>query len=190
MSDDAASSFAPERFREYLLVLARQQVGRALDGKLDLSGVVQQTLLDAHRAGEPMGDWDDPRRLAWLRRALARNLTDELRKIRAGKRDVGREHRLEAALEESASRLEVWLAAEHSSPSQRADRNEQLLRLAEALGRLPDAQREAVTLHYWQGRSLAEIAASMGRTPAAVAGLLKRGLQQLRQVLHEPEGGR
>ena len=54
---------------------------------------------------------------------------------------------------------------------------------ADALARLPDAQREAVTLQYWHGRSLNEIAAHMGRTPAAVAGLLKRGLKQLRQAL-------
>jgi RNA polymerase sigma-70 factor (ECF subfamily) len=41
----------------------------------------------------------------------------------------------------------AWLTAEQS-PSRRAERNEQLLRLAEALEAVPEAQREAVTLHH------------------------------------------
>ena len=44
----------------------------------------------------------------------------------------------------------------------------------------PASQREALVLHYWQGFSLAEIAARLDRTPDAVAGLLKRGLKHLR----------
>jgi DNA-directed RNA polymerase specialized sigma24 family protein len=53
---------------------------------------------------------------------------------------------------------------------------------------LPEAQREAIVLHYWQGCSLAEKEAQqLGRTPAAVAGLLHRGLRTLRGLLNEPE---
>jgi DNA-directed RNA polymerase specialized sigma24 family protein len=44
-----------------------------------------------------------------------------------------------------------------------------------------------VVLYYWHGAAVAEIAQELGRTPAAVAGLLKRGLKQLRQVLHKRE---
>jgi RNA polymerase sigma factor (sigma-70 family) len=57
---------------------------------------------------------------------------------------------------------------------------ERAVRLAEALGRLPEAQREAIVLQTWHQCTLAEIAERMGRTRAAVAGLLKRGLSQLR----------
>jgi RNA polymerase sigma-70 factor (ECF subfamily) len=96
-----------------------------------------------------------------------------------------RERSLEAALDESSSRLEAWLAAEQSSPSQRAERGEQVARLAEALAGLPEAQREALVLHHWQGWTLAQIAGHLGRSPAAVAGLLKRGLKQLRDLLKE-----
>ena len=66
-------------------------------------------------------------------------------------------------------------------------RSERLLRLAEALEALPEAQREAVELHYWQGWSLAEIAAHLDRSTAAIAGLLQRGLKKLRHLLEEAE---
>ena len=52
---------------------------------------------------------------------------------------------------------------------------------------LPDAQREALTLHHLHRWTLDAVAAHMGRTPAAVAGLIKRALRQLRQEL-APDG--
>ena len=105
----------------------------------------------------------------------------------AASADQALEQSLEAALDQSASRLEVWLAAEQSSPSGRAMHQEQLLRLAETLARLPAAQRTALELRYlheppW---ALAAIARHLNRTDKAVAGLLCRGLQQLREMLHE-----
>src|SRR5262245_38968539 len=111
-----------EPYREYLCLLARMQVAPRLQAKIDVSGVVQLTLLEAHRAADQLRAQNEPQRAAWLRRILVNNLADELRKFAAGKRDVGRERSLEAALEQSSSRLEAFLAAEQSSPSQRADR--------------------------------------------------------------------
>jgi RNA polymerase sigma-70 factor (ECF subfamily) len=98
---------------------------------------------------------------------------------------VAREQSLEAALDASSARLEAWLVAGQSSPSQQAVRNEQAVRLAEALDHLPEAQREAVVLHYFQGCPVADVGRQLNRSPAAVAGLLHRGLKQLREVLRE-----
>lgn len=176
-----------EQQRSYLLLLARLQLGPALRNKIDLSGVVQQTLLEACQAGPQLDALGSEQRAAWLRRALANNLADEVRKLSTGKRDVRRERSLEAALEESASRIEGWLAAQQSSPSQQAQRHEQAAALMQALAQLPEAQREALVLRHCENWSLADISRHLNRTPAAVAGLLKRGLKQLRQYLHEPE---
>lgn len=176
-----------ERYREYLGVLARLQLDARLRGKVDLSGVVQQTLLEAYQARERFQAQNEERRAAWLRQILANNLRDEVRKHRAAARDVTREHSLEAALADSSSRLEGWLAAEHSSPSQQAMQQEQLLALAAALGRLPEDQRLAVELHHLQGRSLADVARDLGRSKGAVAALLFRGLQKLREALAASE---
>jgi RNA polymerase sigma-70 factor (ECF subfamily) len=173
----------PERYRDYLGLLARLQLDPRLRGKVDLSGVVQQTLLEAHQALPQFRALDPACLAAWLRRVLAHNLADEVRKLATGKRDLGRERSLEAALEGSSSRLGAWLAADQSSPSQQAQREEQAVRLAEALARLPEAQREALVLQHWHGWTLAQIAQHLGKSHAAVAGLIKRGLQQLRLQL-------
>ena len=178
----------PEQFREYLHLLARLQLDPRLQSKVDLSGVVQQTLLEAHQALDRFRQMSDAQQAAWLRKALANNLTDEVRKLRTQGRDVGRERSLEAALEESSSRLEAWLAADPSTPEQQAIRNEQLLLLAAALARLPEDQRRAVELHHLKGCSLAEVAEQMGRSKGAVAKLVYRGIEKLHALLAEYGG--
>jgi RNA polymerase sigma-70 factor (ECF subfamily) len=174
-----------ERFRAYLRLLARVQLNPRLKSKLDPSDVVQQTLLQAHQALDQFRGTSDAERAAWLRQILARNLAMAAREFARGKRDVARERSLEASLAGSSSRLDSWLAAEQSSPSQQAERNEQVLRLAEAVEELPEPQREALILHHWQEWSLAEIGEHLGRSRDAVAGLIKRGLKQLRQRLQD-----
>lgn len=173
------------RFREYLLLLARLHLGDQLRGKLDASDVVQQTLLEAHRKRTQFRGQSEAEWAAWLRQILAGKLTDAIRALGRAKRDAARERSLEAAMEASSVRLAGWLAAEQSTPSQQAQRHEEVLRLAEALATLPEAQREALVLRHCQGLSLAAISQHLGRSPAAVAGLLKRGLRELRVRLGE-----
>jgi len=176
------------QFRAYLELLARLGADTRLQGKLDLSGVVQQTLLEAHQATAQLHGRSSEEKAAWLRRALANNLADQIRRLRSGKRDVNRERGLEDALEQSSDRVQAWLAAEQSSPSTQASRHEQALRLAEALGQLPENQRRAVELRHLKGLSLAEIAGELACSKPAVVGLLHRGVQKLRELLQALEG--
>jgi RNA polymerase sigma-70 factor, ECF subfamily len=171
------------RWRDYLSLLAGAHLDPRLRAKIDVSGVIQQTLLEAHQKREALRADHPAQELAWLRRILANNLADELRKLATGKRDLARERSLEGQLGQTSARLEGWLAADQSSPSERAERGEEALRLAEALASLPEAQREALVLQHWHGWSMDEIAGHMGKTRGAVAGLIKRGLQGLRERL-------
>jgi len=179
---------AIEKHRAYLALLAQLQIDPRLQGKVDLSGVVQQTLWDACQAFEKAHLEDSNARLAWLRQTLAHNLIDEIRKLTGQKQNALREQSLERALEQSSIRLQSWLAAEISSPSQKIERDERALQLATALSRLLPAEREVVVLRHWQDWSLAEIATHLGRTKAAVAGLLKRALHKLREEIPGREG--
>jgi RNA polymerase sigma-70 factor (ECF subfamily) len=176
-----------ERFRAYLRLLARLHLDPKLRGKVDPSDLVQQTLVQAYQALKQFRGKSEVELGGWLRQILARNLARAVRDFARAKRDLAREQSLETGLAESSARLEACLAADQSSPSQRAEANEQALRLAEALEQLPEAQREALVLQHWQGWSLAQIGEHLGRGPEAVAGLIKRGLKQLRHLLQERE---
>src|SRR3954452_2233055 len=176
-----------EDYRDYLLLLVRLQMGSRLRAKLDASDVVQQAILHAHERraqvrGETEGEW-----LGWLRAILADALATVARRFDTQARDPGRERSLEAELERSASRMEGLLAADQTSPSERAIHGEELRRLAQALARLPEDQRRAVELHYLEGLPVADVAERIGRTRPAAVGLLFRGLMRLRELLRDRE---
>jgi len=68
-----------EGYRPYLLLLARMQIGRRLQGKADASDAVQEAFLGAHRDfGKFRGD-SEREFLAWLRQVLASVLANLVR---------------------------------------------------------------------------------------------------------------
>ena len=172
-----------ERFRAYLRLLARMQLGPRLQGKLDPSDLVQQTLLKAHAKRDQFRGKTDAELAAWLRAILANQIADALRRF--GRQGGTRERSLEEALEQSSARLDAWLAAERSSPSQRFVRQEQLIEMAEWIARLPEDQRTALELRHLQGLSVPAAARQMGKSPAAVASLLYLAMKSLRQMRDE-----
>ncbi len=179
MSQSLSHSDQLEQYRSYLRLRARLDVDPRLDGKLDVSGVVQQTLLEAHQGLAGFRGTGEAELLAWLQQILSRNLLDEIRRLRRAKYDAA----LECSLEELSTCVRGNLAAQQSSPVTRACRHEELLHLSNALEQLPQDQQTAVVLHHLQGVPLAEVAAQMGRTKPAVAGLLHRGMTRLRDLL-------
>jgi RNA polymerase sigma-70 factor (subfamily 1) len=177
MSDEPSPPEQPlEAYWNYLHFLARTWLGQWGERRVDPADVVQETMRKAleHRE-QYRGGPVEASRVAWLRTILRRTLMDI----------VGKSPRLLDELEHSSCRLESWLAAEHTSPSMRAAREELLRRTADALADLPKDQRIALELRYLRAPrwSLADIAAHLGRTEKAAAGLLCRGLDALRGSL-------
>lgn len=176
----------PVDYRNYLAYLARVQVETQCAARLDLSGVVQQTLLEAAQ-GQPETylDWSEARQKAWLRRLLANNLRDAIRHIRAVKRGAGEVQSLEESLNTSSTRLDALLIAHDPSPSQHAIQHETLEHLVHCLSELPESQRQAIDMVYLQSRPLGEVAAVLRKTKGAIAALVCRGMRQLRLMLKE-----
>jgi RNA polymerase sigma-70 factor (ECF subfamily) len=177
-----------ERCRVSLRLLARLLLQRhRLDD--DPSDLAQETLLQAHRDLGQFRGGTEQELSAWLRRILHNNVLDAREKAHARKR--GRDRVVsEAELARSFNGLDELLAAPDTSPSERAAREEELDRLAEALERLPEQQRQAVSLKDIAGLSLRDTAERMGLTPAALAGLLYRGRQRLHELLGGTTGVR
>lgn len=69
------------------------------------------------------------------------------------------------------------------SPAESAEAMERRHLVQHALQRLPQRNREAVTLHYVDGLSYADIAGFLGVTRTTVKGRLQRGREQLREEL-------
>ena len=181
MSQSATSpldGLAGHRF--YLKLLARLTLNKRLQAKVDASDIVQQTLLEAHRRLDGFRGESSAEMAAWLREILACQVARVVRDLHRDKRDVDRERSLQAALDQSSQRLAIFLAADQSSPSAHAQRNEWAVRVASALEALPDSQREAIVLHYYEGVKVQDVARRLDKSNAAVAGLLQRGLRALR----------
>jgi len=187
MTAQESTSQALEEFRGYLETLTYIQVSPRLRSKFGLSDIISQTLWEAYQALDRIRDLDEPSRKRWLRRMLVNNLLEEIARWKAARRDYRIEQSLEADADASSCRLQSWLAAEDTSPGERAAAQEEALRLLEALAHLPDRQREALILQRYHGWKLSEIAEHLGCTVNAVAGLHAHGLKKLRQLLSETE---
>jgi RNA polymerase sigma-70 factor (ECF subfamily) len=164
---------------DYLRLLARILWQPGVQRPLDLSDVVQRTLLKAHEKGHQFRGTTEQEWRGWLRAILRNELLREAEGNPAGVR----------SLNDSAGFLEESLAAEQTSPSQRAIRDEQAQRLAASLARLLDDERTAVELKHLHGCSVEVISRHLGRTREATAGVLKRGMHKLRLLLQERKGG-
>jgi len=184
--------FEPEAYRTYLGIWARvclRKIGY-LQSKLDASDVVQEALLQAHVALKDFRGATEPEFTAWLREILQNKLWDQKKYYERGKRDVKREQNLYDSIVESSVRFGMALeniAAVQTNAIQYVASREKARLLAEALASLPDDQRTALELRHLENQSLTETARFMNRTPASVAGLLRRGLAAMRQSLKEHE---
>jgi RNA polymerase sigma-70 factor (ECF subfamily) len=184
--DDNALGRLLEAYRSYLALLARLQISRRLQGKIDPADVVQDVFLEAHRNLALFRGTTEAEFAGWLRQILAARLTNLVRHYLGTKRrDVRLEREMAAAVDESSRVLDGGLVARQSSPSERAARCEQAVLLANALAQLPNDQREVLVLRHLEELTFPEVAARMSRTPDSVKGLWTRGLDRLRHILGE-----
>jgi RNA polymerase sigma-70 factor (ECF subfamily) len=182
-----SSEWSLDRYRPLLRLQARQLL---LDPRFkrlwDSSDLVQDAYCRAIEKFDQFRGTTDGELVGWLQRILANTAKDKITAGRRQKRDVGLSRSLEQAVEDSSVRLDVFLAAEQSSPSGRAERAEALVRLAAAMELLSEEQRDVIIYHHLHETAVAQIAEHMGKTEKAVAMLLYRGMARLRKLLVEP----
>jgi RNA polymerase sigma-70 factor, ECF subfamily len=178
--DAEALGMLLENYRAYLTVLAQRYLDPRLQGRLDPADIVQVTFLEAQRDLAAFRGHQIEELLGWLRNILRNNVSSAHQKhLFAQKRSAGRE--ISNSPTDSRPALTELAPSETTSPSQRMMRDEAAVYLANCLETLPETQREALRLRYVEGYSLKQLADSMQKSEMAVAGLLKRGLQSLRE---------
>lgn len=173
-----------ELYRPYLALLARLQIGRRLQGKVDAADVVQETFLAAHSHFARFQGASEGEFVGWLRQILASRLAKLIRHYcGTRRRDVRLERQLGVELDQSSRVLEQSLVTPSSSPSHRAARREQAILLANALEQLPEDYREVLVLHHLQGLSLPEVARQLDRTLDSVKNVWLRALASMRPLV-------
>ena len=173
----------PEGCRQYLLLIANQELDEALAVKIAPSDLVQETLLRAHKNFPRFEGRDEIALQGWLRRILLNAITDAGRHFQgAEKRDLTREIPL------ATSGSSAPYAAHDESPSSLAVVFEQDALLQRALGQLTHEHRQIIHWRNYERLRFEEIGPKLGRSADAAQKLWTRALAKLQELL-EPDLG-
>ena len=184
MSDGQQLGRLLDLYRNYLRMLARVEIGRQLQAKVDASDLVQEVMLEAHKNFPGFRGGSEAEFVAWLRQILSAVLCGCVRRyLGTQKRDIRLERTLRDNLDRSSLLLGCGLVDPGSSPSQQAMRREQAVLLADALETLPEDYRDVLVYRHLEGLTFPDIAERMGRSLDSVEKLWVRGLARLRQTM-------
>ena len=170
-----------QRYRDYLVFLADDELDTDLKVKTSASDVVQESCLEAARDFQSFAGSTPEEFQRWLRRVLLNNVANVVRSFReTEKRDVAREARLSGDQPIGSDRL---VCHDTLSPSGVVAKQEQFEQLHAALGRLPEHYREVIHWRNYERLSFEDIGTHFGRTAEAVRKLWARAIECLQQEL-------
>lgn len=171
--------------RFYMLMVADREMDQGLRAKAGPSDIVQETFLEAQRAFRQFTGSSEEELMAWLRRILVNNVADFRRRYRGtDKRNADRE----IAVDQGPSSYD-WrgtFAADELTPSGEFVVQEDLIRLQQAMERLPDDYRLVLQYRYLEGLPFDDVAARIGRTSAATRKLFGRAIERLQNEMDDP----
>jgi RNA polymerase sigma-70 factor (ECF subfamily) len=177
-------------FREPLRRVIDLRLDPAIARRVDASDIVQDVLIEANqRLTEYLKSPDMPFHL-WLRHLAQDRIIDTHRRHRlAQRRSVDREQPIArpAWSDESSVSLVAQLIDTERTPTSEAIRLELQRRLAAAIDKLAEDDRDIVLMRHHEGLSNHEVAKALGVTEAAASMRYLRALRRLRTVL-VPEG--
>lgn len=175
-----------EECRQYLLLIANEELPSDLRAKVGASDLVQETFLRAKDhlvqfRGTTPEEW-----FVWLRRILLNHLANWTRQYRdTAKRELGREL---ALADTPLGQLRDVLAAEDESPSAQLAAREERDEVDRALAKLPEHYRLAVLWRNRNNLSFEEIGQRLGRSEQAARKLWVRAIEQLQDLLEHRNG--
>lgn len=173
--DQSALGFLLNEYRGYLRLIAEREMGQSLMIRSDQSDVVQKSCIAAVNNFQQFAGETSQEFAAWLVEIHRNKIRDEYRSAKADKRDLDRETSLTDEIEQENS----------LAPHQRLLDGERAIILAKALDEIPEKQREVVRLRHIEGWSLERISKQLDSKPAAIASLIYRGVNSLREKLNQ-----
>lgn len=162
--------------RRYLLSIANRDLESGLRPKVAASDIVQETLIEAQRDLPDFAGQSEQELLAWLRRILQNNLTDNRRRyFQTAKRQLDKEQPLESGDDHGVSGP--------VTASSIVTRDEDAERMRIAVARLPEDYRRVIELRNWQLKSFEDTGAELGRSAEAARKLWGRAIAHLQQQM-------
>lgn len=186
--DTSALGQLLDEYRGYLSILARLQLGRQLQSKVDASDIVQEAFLGAYRDFPQFRGANSAEFAGWLRKILVHVIANVVRHYHGTqRRDIGLERQLEADLAQSSVALERAFWDRGPTPSQTVVQKETRLLVADALEQLDCEDRELLILKHIEGMSFAVIAKQTNHSVDSVKRRWPRALARFRELIKSIE---
>jgi RNA polymerase sigma-70 factor (ECF subfamily) len=160
-----------------------RQMDPTMKAKIEPEDILQQVYLEAFRAISHFTYQGKDSFLRWLYAILDRKLIDEHRALRAERRDVRREVKAVPASAQQTTYVDLMarVMADGGTPSRDVRKDEALGVLSACLATLPDHYRDVIKMRFIEGRPVADVAETLGRSIGSVHMICHRALRQLRE---------
>ncbi len=177
--DGSALAELVEGCRNYLLLVANQDLGSDVRAKLGASDLVQDAMLSAHRDFQRFEGSTKNEFLAWLRGILKNDLREAHRHFKGvSKRQIDRESPLDDGRRIGSSMPDMAI-----TPGTNAVRNEEAALLKKGLQTLTAEHRTVIELRNWQQLTFSQIGEQMDRSEDAARKLWARAVLQLQAAM-------
>lgn len=172
-----------EEYSHFLLAIIGKLMGPELRRTLEPADVLQETLLVATARFEDFHGNDDHELRAWLAALARRTLVDLARHNGRLKRALKGRISLDTPQTFEGETLVDLLSSSQCTASQIAVKGELADRLAKAMTLIDPREATVLQMRYVDGLSLEAIGQQIGTGRHGVAGIVARGLQNLRRIL-------
>lgn len=167
--------------RNYLLLIANQQIDNKIRGKVGSSDIVQETLITAHEKFDNFIGDDQQQLKAWLRQIVTNDVYEAGRRYKGtAKRQVDREQQIQYR-----SSIAHPLVDPNYTPKTNAIQDEESRRLSTAMSQLPEDYQQVIKLRSWEQLSFQQIGDELDRSEEAARKLWTRAIMKLQEFLPE-----
>ncbi len=164
-------------------VRRRLNISATWQAALDPADVMQVTYMEACLRIRQLKSRTTAGFVGWLTRIANNNLLDAIRELECGKRPNPRQRVQPRTLQESRVMFLETITRSTATASHRAALDEWGGLLNTAIDQLPESYRTVVRLYDLAGKTVSEVADTIGRSPAAVYMLRSRAHDRLRDLL-------
>jgi RNA polymerase sigma-70 factor (ECF subfamily) len=177
--DNQAIGELLQQHRDYLLLVANQELDDALQAKLGASDLVQESMFTAQANFQQFHGTTRQELLAWLRRILHNDLLHAQRRYKSiQKRELAKEVPVDGSAGVGSQLQDVF-----QTPSTQAAQREEVAALRTAMHQLSEDYQRVLRMRHWQQLSFRQIGEQLHRSEDAARKLWSRAVLKLQEII-------